>query len=138
MAWNYLEDMFINSIVLRNHKLPPSFNPKIPQPHILLYRTGLNSQACAQHTHRHGHTQTRTAPGLGGKSCGLRMLGDRYWEMDLARVKAPAKPRRDSGPRVRQRSQGGWGAPGPSKWTDFYLARFEVWHLNISKTDLVA
>lgn len=57
-AWNYLEDMFINSIVLSNHKLPPSCVSQIPQLHILPHGTGLYNQTCVQHTQTYTHTQS--------------------------------------------------------------------------------
>lgn len=61
-AWNYLEDLFINSIVLSNCKLPYSCVSQIPQLHILLRGTGrpVQPNLCATNTHTDTDTNTDT------------------------------------------------------------------------------
>lgn len=102
-AWDYLENMFINSIVLRNCKL---------QLHILSHGAGRYNQVDMQHTRSE-------LKGVGGQ-----MLG--------AGVKASTKLGRGSGPRVlTEGARLAVEAYGPGKLTNFHLARFQVWHLHV-------
>ncbi|KAF6094790.1 hypothetical protein HJG60_011885 [Phyllostomus discolor] len=96
-AWNYLENMFINSIVLSNWKLPPSCISQMPQLHILPHGTGLYNQVYMRHvphrrTHRHihkqaythTHTHTHMAAADGGAKSALQDVGGGHQGLGLA------------------------------------------------------